>query len=173
MLAQAVLALAVATLLVAWFVFPGRLKERAQNTCDSKCAKCDKCKKKNGSGGGTSGGSGGGKSGGGGGECEWKSAVATYYDNKHGSRGKGVDGQGVTLTPFRSAAVKEGDWKSLKGKTIRFKSGNKEIAGPFKIEDMCKGGACKKFDLYVGNPGQEKRIPNWQAGNIPVKYCIA
>lgn len=94
---------------------------------------------------------------------QWKRGLTTYYtSNEGGARGAG----GLKLTPFRSVAVRIGDFRKYEGRRVEFKG-----IGTFVVEDGCAGGACKDFDIYVGHDvSAAKRIPNWQAGNIPIEY---
>jgi hypothetical protein len=98
-----------------------------------------------------------------GGGGEWQSATMTYYTGKEGaSRGAG----GKILTPFKSVAVKLADFKRLQNKQLEIQG-----VGVVAVEDGCAGGACKDFDIYIGaDVGNARRLPNWQAGNIPIKY---
>jgi hypothetical protein len=94
---------------------------------------------------------------------EWQSGTMTYYTGKEGaSRGAG----GKILTPFKSVAVKIADFKRLQNKRVEIQG-----VGVAAVEDGCVGGACRDLDIYIGGDvGNAKRLPNWQAGNIPIKY---
>ena len=94
---------------------------------------------------------------------DWQSGTMTYYTGKEGgSRGAG----GKILTPFKSVAIRIGDFKRMENRQVEIQG-----VGVVTVEDGCAGGACKDFDIYIGgDTSQAKRLPNWQAGNIPIKY---
>lgn len=96
-------------------------------------------------------------------EQNWTKGSMTFYTGKEGaSRGAG----GKILTPFKSVAVKIGDFKRLQNKKLEIQG-----VGVVAVEDGCVGGACKDFDIYIGaDAGNAKRLPNWKAGNIPINY---
>lgn len=96
-------------------------------------------------------------------EQKWTKGIMTFYTGKEGaSRGAG----GKILTPFKSVAVKIGDFKRLQNKKLEIQD-----VGIVAVEDGCVGGACKDFDIYIGaDAGNAKRLPNWKAGNIPINY---
>lgn len=93
----------------------------------------------------------------------WQRGWATYYTSNEGGA---VGAGGLRLTPFKSVAVRLRDFKKLKGRRVDIKG-----FGKFVVEDACAGRGCKDFDIYVGNNvANARRLPNWQLGNIPVRY---
>ena len=43
--------------------------------------------------------------------------------------------------------------------------------GIFRVADRCKGSECEDFDIFIGaNESHAQRLPNWEAGNIPIEY---
>jgi hypothetical protein len=71
------------------------------------------------------------------------------------------------LVPFKSVAVPINVFKKFKHKKLEIQG----IPGEFRVNDACGGSACKTLDIYVGEDvSAAKKIPNWQMGNIPVKY---
>ena len=73
---------------------------------------------------------------------------------------------GKRLTPFRSVAVKIDRFRELEGRSVEIRG-----FGTYVVEDGCAGGQCKDFDIYVGNDvSNARKLPNWEAGNIPIEY---
>lgn len=86
----------------------------------------------------------------------------TYYVASR--KAKGANGK--TLDPFKSVAVPIAMFSKKKGKMAEIKG-----VGIVRVDDACGGGACKDLDIYIGDDiGARTRLPNWQAGNIPIEY---
>ena len=87
----------------------------------------------------------------------------TYYTaDQGGARGA----NGKTLDPFKSVAVPIAMFRKKNGKMAEIKG-----VGIVRVDDACAGGACKDFDIYIGGDIKaQTRLPNWQAGNIPIEY---
>jgi hypothetical protein len=86
----------------------------------------------------------------------------TYYAAANGGS---MGANGKPLVAFQSVAVR--DFKANNGRKLEIKG----IPGTMVVDDLCPDAKCKDFDFYVGNDvGQARRIPNWEAGNIPIEY---
>jgi hypothetical protein len=77
----------------------------------------------------------------------------------------GADGR--ALVEFKSVAVPSSQFASVKHKKVQIQG----MPYTFEVDDSCPGGGCKTFDIFLGSSvSKAKCIPNWQAGNIPIKY---
>jgi len=101
----------------------------------------------------------------GGGSGQWINGTATYYIASEGGP-QGADGS--ALVAFQSAAVPSAQYGGLVHKHFEIQSLPGKI---WKVVDQCPDKGCKTFDLFVGTSvSSAHAIPNWQAGDIPIKY---
>ena len=77
----------------------------------------------------------------------------------------GADGH--PLVEFKSVAVPIPQFDGVKHKKLQIQG----MPYIFEVDDSCAGGGCKTFDIFVGSDeSKAKCIPNWKAGDIPIKY---
>jgi 3D (Asp-Asp-Asp) domain-containing protein len=94
---------------------------------------------------------------------EWRSGVATYYTSD-ADVPLGVNG--AELVPFCSVAVRSSVFKRHENERVEIQGW-----GIFRVADRCTGSECEDFDIFIGaNESHAQRLPNWQAGNIPIEY---
>lgn len=73
---------------------------------------------------------------------------------------------GAELVPFCSVAVRSSIFKRHENDRVEIQGW-----GIFRVADRCAGSDCEDFDIFIGaNESHAQRLPNWQAGNIPIEY---
>ena len=100
---------------------------------------------------------------GGGGGGQWLKGKATYYISANGGP---MGASGKRLRAFKSVAAKKAVYERMKGRSVEIKG-----VGTLVVEDSCPDAKCMDFDIFVGdNINNREKLPNWQAGNIPIEY---
>lgn len=93
----------------------------------------------------------------------WRRGVTTYYMSYEGGP---VGAGGKRLVPFKSVAVPLEDFDEMEGRLVEIRG-----FGTYRVDDGCRGGGCKDFDIFVGDDADEaRRLPNWKDGNIDIQY---